>query len=251
MKHCSEDDLILHYYGEQNGSVDVGAHLASCSGCAKTYESIVGALQLVSTPDVPDRPDSYPLEVWSRVRTRIEELPSPWWHAWFTWDTVWTASAVAAVVCAAFVGGRVWPEPVPAATPAAPAIDAEAGERVRLAAIGDHLERSERVLLDLVNAEGDRVDLSAEQNRAAELIDSNRLYRDAALPARDPMISSVLDELERSLLELVHGPSAPTRAELDAVRARLDAPALLFKVRVLADELHEREMASLQPRKTT
>jgi len=251
MKHCSEEELILHYYDEHDGGVDVGTHLASCSQCAETYRSIAGTLQLVPTPDVPDRPDSYPLEVWSRLRSKIEAIPSPWWRAWFSWDMVWTAAATAAVVLAALVAGRVWPEPVPATGSIAAAIDVQAGERVRLAAIGDHLERSERVLQDLVNAEGDRVDLSAEQNWAAELIDSNRLYRDTAVPADGPMISNVLDELERSLLEIVHGPSAPTRAELDAVRTRLDAPALLFKVRVLADELHEREIASLQPRKTT
>ena len=61
----------------------------------------------------------------------------------------------------------------------------------------------------------------------------------------------MLDELERSLLEIVHGPSTAMPAELDEVRARVDAAALLFKVRILADELHEREVAPVQRRKTT
>src|SRR6478672_11652126 len=103
MKHCSEEELILHYYGEHDDSAGVGTHLASCPGCAETYRSIAGTLQLVSTPDVPERSDSYPLEVWSRVRTKIEAVPSPRWRAWFRWDVVWTASAVATVVVAAFV----------------------------------------------------------------------------------------------------------------------------------------------------
>jgi hypothetical protein len=107
------------------------------------------------------------------------------------------------------------------------------------------------VLLDLINADGDRVDLSAQQKWAAELIDSNRLYRDATTQADDWAVDSVLDDLERSLLDIVHGPSTPTPEELDAVRTRLDADTLLFKVRVLADELHDREIAPIRSRKTT
>src|SRR5206468_11884464 len=126
-----------------------------------------------------------------------------------------------------------------------------ADDRVRLAAIGDHLERSERVLLDLMNAQGDRVDLSDQQVWSAELIDSNRLYRDAATQAGDLTIANVLDDLERSLLDVVHGPSTVTPAQLDDVRTRMDAAALLFKVRILADELHEREAVPVPIRKRT
>ena len=161
-----------------------------------------------------------------------------------------TAAAVATLVVSAFVAGRMWPLAPVAPTVRAVVDSAEAGERVRLAAIGDHLERSERVLLDLVNAD-DRADLSAQQTWAADLVDSNRLYRDAATRAGDSVVASVLDDLERSLLGIVHGPSSPTPPELEAARTRLDAAALLFKVRVLADELHEREIAPVQPRKTT
>jgi hypothetical protein len=107
------------------------------------------------------------------------------------------------------------------------------------------------MLLDFVNAGGPTVDLTAEQAGAADLISSNRLYREAATRAGDALVANVLDELERSLLEIVHGPSTAMPAELDEVRARVGAAALLFKVRILADELHEREVAPVQRRKTT
>jgi hypothetical protein len=122
---------------------------------------------------------------------------------------------------------------------------------VRVAAIGDHLDRSERVLLDLANTDDDPADWSTQQTWAADLVNSNRLYRDAAARAGDNVVAGVLDDLERSLLDIVHGPAAPTAEELTAARARLDAAALLFKVRVLADELHERETAPPRLRKTT
>ena len=250
MSHRTEDELILHYYGEGSRRAEVERHLDVCAGCSAVYQSLAQTLQLVPVDDVPERDDSYPAEVWQRLRARLPERESPWWHAWFGWAPVTVVVAAAALVMAAFVAGRMWPQRAAApATAFAPVDPAEAGERVRLAAIGDHLERSERVLLDLVNAD-DRVDWSAQQTWAADLVDSNRLYRDAATRAGDGLVAGVLDDLERSLLEIVHGPAAPTAAELEAARARLDAAALLFKVHVLADELHERETAPVQPRKT-
>jgi hypothetical protein len=250
MTHWTDNDLILHYYGEGPEHPDFNHHLATCARCSAAYRSIVDTLELVVSPEVPERDDSYPLEVWSQLRARLPESPVPWWLAWFGWQAVRVPAAVFVVAIAALMVGRIWPRAAPARSDAAVAIDAAAGERVRLAAIGDHLEQSERVLLDLVNAEGDPVDLSAEQTWAAALIDSNRLYRDTATEADGSLVAVVLDDLERSLLEIVHGPSTPTRAELDTVRARLDPAAVLFKVRVLADELQERETASIQFRKT-
>jgi hypothetical protein len=131
--------------------------------------------------------------------------------------------------------------------------DPNAGERVRLAAVSDHLEESERVLLDFVNAYGTAdqpADVSWQQQWAADLISANRLYRDASTAAGDDTVATVLDELERNLLELVHGPATLTPQQLDQVRLRLDAAALLFRVRVLSEELRERELAPPPPRKT-
>ena len=246
--HCTEDELILHYYGE--GSPEVERHLGKCAECTAAHQSLAATLQLVPVSDVPARDDSYPMEVWQRLRGHLPERNPPWWQAWFAWTPATALAGVAVLVLTAFVAGRMWPGPAPVVVTALPSIDAAASDRVRLAATGDHLEQSERVLLDLVNAQGDRVDLSDQQVWAADLIDSNRLYRDAATLAGDFFVANVLDDLERSLLDVVHGPSKVTPAQLDDVRTRVDAAALLFKVRVLADELHERESAPVPARKT-
>ena len=256
MAHYSDDDLILYYYGEGKRREVVEQHLDGCETCAASYRAIADTLLLIAAPDVPERGEAYPLEVWQRIRARLPEQEAPWWTLRFAW-TLQTLAAAAAVLMAAFLAGRLWPAGGPASPPAIGVAErtgpsaSDAGDRVRLAAISDHLERSERVLLDLMNTRGDRVDVSDQQAWSAELIDSNRLYRDAATQAGDLMIASVLDDLERSLLEVVHGPSTMTPAQLDDVRTRVDAAALLFKVRVLADELHEREAAPVPLRKTT
>jgi hypothetical protein len=253
MTHYTEDDLILYYYGEGRGRdrAKVEHHFESCAECCAAYQALAATLELIAGPDVPERDESYPMEVWQRLRARLPDQEAPWWHGWFEWRLVAAAAAVVVLVLGAFVAGRLSPLGAPSAPTAASAVDVTGSEaRVRLAATGDHLERSERVLLDLVNAEGPTVDLTDQQAWAADLIDSNRLYREAATRAGDTLVANVLDDLERSLLEIVHGPSMPRPAELDEVLTRGDAAALLFKVRILADELHERETAPVQPRKT-
>ncbi len=258
MTHYTEDDLILYYYGEGRRHADIKRHLDACGSCATAYRQIAGTLSLVTTPEAPERDERYGLEVWQRIRHQLPEQDRTWWPAWPRWDRVVFAGAAAAlcvVIVAAFVAGRLWPRQDLARTSTVATDTAnDAGTRVRMAAISDHLERSERVLLDVMNASGARgahIDVSDAQTWAADLIDDNRLYREAASRAGDTMIADVLDDLERNLLEIVHGPSTLTPAQLEQVRVRLDAAALLFKVRVLHDELRERETAPASPRKTT
>jgi hypothetical protein len=252
MTHYTDEDLILHYYGEGTRRAAVEGHLEICAACKALYSSIGDTLQLVPETEIPTRDDSYALEVWQRIRSRLPEHQVPWRHACFEWSPMTVAAAVVALVMTAFVAGRTWPSRAPTAPIAVPAVDPNtAGDRVRLAAIGDHLERSEGMLLDLINAGAETIDLTDQQTSAADLIDANRLYRDAATRAGDARVASLLDDLERSLLDLVHGPSMPTPAQLEAIRTRMDAAALVFKVRILADELHERETAPIHTRKTT
>ena len=251
--HPSEEDLILHFYGESAHPAAIHAHLALCNACQSEYEAIARTLTMVATPDTPERGDLYGLEVWQRIRPLLPAR-DPWSRFLSVrWSTLTMGAAVAVFAVAAFIAGRYWPsKEQPAFMPiqaASPGLGGE--ERARTVAIIDHLERSERVLLDLSNADGPDVDVSEEQAWAADLIDANRLYREAATQAGETTTALVLDDLERSLLDIVHAPSRLTLAELEDVRARLDAAALLFKVRVLSNELRERETAPLAPRKTT
>jgi hypothetical protein len=258
--HYTEDDLILYYYGEHRRRVRVEQHLAECESCRARYGDLAATLALVADPEVPERGEQYGLEVWQRIRHQLPEQDAPWWAVWTRPNRLALAGAAAVIVLAAFIAGLSWPradrpsQPTNAAADPSPSTARpDAGERVRLAAVGDHLEESERVLLDFVNAYGtadEPADVSAQQEWAADLISANRIYRDASTAAGDQIVAAVLDELERNLLELVHGPAMLTPQELDQIRLRLDAAALLFRVRVLSDRLREREVASSTPRNT-
>ena len=113
--------------------------------------------------------------------------------------------------------------------------------RILLTSVAEHLDRSDRVLTDIMNAP--RGDISTEQRWANDLLDASRLYRQDAVAAGEDSVASVLDELERSLIEIVHSPSRISAADLEQIRRRIDAASLLFKVRVMSDELRQRESA--------
>ena len=110
---------------------------------------------------------------------------------------------------------------------------------VLLAAVADHLDRSDRMLTEIMNGPR-RSDISTEQAWAEDLLTTNRLYRQDALDGDERAVAGVLDELERSLLEIAHTSSHINQATLDPLRQRIDAAALLFKVRVMSDQLRQR-----------
>jgi hypothetical protein len=258
VKHYTEDDLILYFYGEHRSRRDIEVHLDQCERCAANYRDLAGTLRLVETPEAPERGDQYGLEVWQRIRHRLPEQEVAWWSVWFRADRLAVAGAFAVLLMAAFVAGRWWSTPdstTSAVATARPPAAASAGsgddvrERVLLTSVADHLDRSERILTDIMNAPAGQ-DISAEQTWAQDLISASRLYRQDASDAGEHSVAVVLDELERSLLEIVHSPSRATAANLEEIRRRIDAASLLFKVRVLGDELRQRERVDTPRRRT-
>jgi hypothetical protein len=75
------------------------------------------------------------------------------------------------------------------------------------------------------------------------------LYRQTALKEGDQAMASTLDELERVLLDIANSPDEVTPAQFEALRKRIQARGILFKVRVVNQDLREREKAT-QPSPT-
>ena len=78
---------------------------------------------------------------------------------------------------------------------------------------------------------------------AQELISETRLYRQTAAATGNTPIAAILDELERLLLDIAHGPSRLSPAELAKLRARLTAESILFKIRVVNANVRSQEEA--------
>ena len=98
------------------------------------------------------------------------------------------------------------------------------------------------VLVELANAHPTGpLDISAERDRAADLVSESRLYRQTAAHTGDGEVASVLDDLDRVLLEISHAPSHVSPEELDGLRRRFEAEGILFKIRVLGSNVRSRE----------
>jgi hypothetical protein len=73
-----------------------------------------------------------------------------------------------------------------------------------------------------------------------DLVAANRLYRQTALANGDRGVADVLDDLERVLIEIAGASPEASTGDLDVMRRRIDTRGLLFKVRVMRDELQQR-----------
>ena len=240
-EHCSDEDLLLEYYGEGSEST---AHLSTCAECGARFHALKTMLNGV-TLEPPERGERYGLEVWQAIRHRLPPRTAGW-RGLLT--PQWGLAAAATLLLAVgFTAGRLWPdaEQVPPALSPATTVastasaDEEARQRVVLLTLDDHFDRSDGVLAEVMNASGPR-DLSAEQQRAADLVAASRLYRRNAMVINEPALAAVLEDVERVLLDIVHQPPQATAADLDEIRRRIDSAGLLFKVRVMTNELQHR-----------
>ena len=94
---------------------------------------------------------------------------------------------------------------------------------------------------------GEGVDLSRHRERAATLASSNRVYRRGAVDAGDLLVADVLEQLERTLLEIAHAPQTAAEDDLEQLRRRIERRGILMKIRVLGGAEPEKR----QPRRVS
>jgi hypothetical protein len=252
MKHPKEEELIAYQHGETEGREVIAAHLRDCSECEGELSRIDALLAALNTIPVPDPGEDYGRRVWQQIAPRLPQKRAHWWDFLFSEPAIRTwlaprrlaaAGAIAAMVLVAFIAGR-WSKPLAPGTPVA--VDqSKVRERILVMAVGEHLGRSEMVLVELANSGPQvpgqkRVNISGEQRRAEDLLEENRLYRQTALDQGDTALAGVLDELERVLLDVAHSPQQITPVQLAGMRQRIEARGILFKVRVVGKELQQR-----------
>lgn len=249
MQHLNEEQLVLHRYHDDGLEVAaVEQHLNACAECRAQYDTLCRVLALVDDLPVPQRGDEYGTEVWNRLRWRLGRGDRA---------RVWQAFAAAAMIALVFFAGGLWwanrkgnPQPASeriaasgeqatATVAAAPAVN---HDRILLVVVSDHLDSSERMLLELTNADATRgLDVTAERRRAVELVSDNRLYRQTATRRGDKRIAALLGELEPILVELAHADDRLSAGELTSLQKRINSKELLFKVRVVSAQTSGRE----------
>ena len=246
MKHLTEEELIAYREGVTAERAGIARHLADCEQCRVELERIEAVLAALDTLPVPNPGEDYGRRVWQQIAPHLPEKPAEWWQSWYRPKRLGAWAAVATMLVMAFLAGRITKHEGPGNK-----VDnkEQIRERVLVVAVGEHLGRSEMMLVELSNAapldaRQKHVNISAEQRRAQDLLDENRLYRQTALQEGDAALASVLDELERVLLDVAHSPEEVTPAQLEKIRQKIEAQGILFKVRVVGRELQERQKAA-------
>jgi hypothetical protein len=237
--HPTEDELVLLFYGDATPDDErrLSAHVETCADCQPVWQEIRSSLAAVDAAGIPEPPADFERVMWAKVQREIGDIqPATRWWAPRFWLP---AASLAAVVIAVVIGTQMMPgTDVP--TPGSNETSASTQpERALLVAMDEHLERSELLLVELMNADQPGFEPAA----ADDLLLSSRLYRQTATHTGHTELAAMLEDLERVLVEIARGPRELKQNDLDALRTRITDDDLLFKVRVVTDEVRKRQQA--------
>lgn len=231
MNHLTDEQLIEHYLVEGANRVVVETHLRICSRCERAYEEIANAMD-VRAPEPPARDRGYGERVWQSIQGELLSYPAKPKRSYFSWPRLVLAGACLLGLAAAFIGGSRWERG--RTHPSQATNSAQERERVVLVILDDHLDRSERLLVQLTHAGAERGDLDDSlQAEARQLLPDNRLYRQAISAGGDPVMTAALDHLERVLLEIANTPDKLNSADIARIEEAMNTDSLLFQIRVL------------------
>ena len=240
MSHLTEGQLVDLLYGE--AGPDSGRHLEACPHCTQALEALRSDLAQLAPIPLPDPGPAFGERVWSALAPSLEPYPSrprPWYRTRLAQGIAYAAAALL-LVATAFYAGRQWENArqprITAARQAPPA-----PQPVLLVVLGDHLDRSERLLVELKHADPASSDTAAPlREQARILLAANRACRQDATKIGDPALSFALDRLDSLLVQIAAQPEGLDAAGLARLQRDLTAGGLLFQVRVLRSRLPDR-----------
>ena len=238
MKHLNEAELLEHYYDESASPADCERHLNSCAACAKHFADLRRDLDGVKPIVPPVRGEDYAEQVWQSIRGSLPVYEKTGWARF--WRPLAWATACALLLTVAFVAGRQWERKQ---TPSvAVTADPQARQRLVVVVLGDHLDRSERLLVELNHAGNNDVSAIPLRGEARELLANNRLVRQSVIRAGDLKVEASLDRLERLLVELANQPDEPNERDLNRLRQEMNTDGLLFDIRILRSRVGSRAL---------
>lgn len=240
--HPSDESLVLYLLGDERDHDALHEHVQGCERCRAETERLRALLGRVEEMPVPEPDAGFEERIWARRSAALAERASetgagvggddragrvvPFWSL----GRLALTGAIAASLVVAFLAGLYMPRSEEASL--RPEEAGPRGDRVLLVAVGDHLERTRMVLVELSNASDPEI-FRAQQVQARSLIGDNRLYRQTARLSGQSDVAEVLDEVERVLLEVARSSDEIPAEELAWLRQRVTERDLLFKVSVI------------------
>ncbi len=258
MEHLSPEGLVEMYYNEAAPEDYKGAqrHVEECADCAKAYHSLESDLKALGIVESPERDEGYGERMWQRVAARLPAaaelrspvlMPASKWRPWL-WMGLSYATGCAVLAAAAFYVGTVWEHQQhlkrEAARETQRKLTAPEKPRVVVVVLGDHLDRSERLLVELKHADVDNQELVKPlRDEARGLLAANHVFRKDADKSGDEGLAQALDKLDKLLTEMANEPGGLNAASLERLQKEMTNEGLLFEVRVLRSKNPYRETA--------
>jgi hypothetical protein len=252
MTHPSEEELIAQAYGEGDTAA-VKRHLEGCAECSNTYTALQSDLAEMRFAEPPARDAFYGERVWASLSDSLPAYESGKWN-WLRgglWRGLSYAAACALLVACAFIGGRLW-ERKQAQTTAKISFPQKQQQvahvpqpgRVVVVVLSDHLDRSERLLVELKHADAGSIEMASPlRDEARSMLAANRICRQNARQQDDPALATALDRLDHLLEQLANQPGGLNVATLARLQNEANADGLLFEVRVLRSRLPGQQAA--------
>jgi len=255
MKHLKEEELVEHYYSPDQSEGVAADHLASCAVCAADFAALRSDLGEFPAVEPPARDAAYGEQVWASLRHALPAYEKPKW-SWLRpgLKGLSYAAACGLLVACAFVAGRQWERRLAQTASVRPPQQAQPAparpqQRVVVVVLSDHLERSERLLVQLKHADAESEEtISPLRDQARVLLAANRICRQDAHkvddPALDPALVPTLDRLDHVLAQLANHPGPLSAVEITRLQDELNSSGLLFEVRVLRTRIPEHRTAA-------
>lgn len=239
MTHLSEEDLILLYYAEPGAAPGAAGHLEGCAMCREAAAALRRDLAVCNEMAAPERGAEFGREAWNRLAPVLEDHKErSGWRPWMAWRPVQMAlgtAAMAALLFSVFVAGRYSRK---GEAPEMAGLSDQARDRILAIAVADHLDRVQRLITEIADDTSTNGEmLAATRARAEDLLGEDRLMRQSLAAKGETATTGFLDEVEPFLTEAAHTKDAMKADALRELRARMDADALLFKVRVVEANL--------------
>jgi hypothetical protein len=243
MMHLTEEEMMEQVYGESENTRAVERHLAACRDCANNFAELQRDLAALDRVEAPARDIGYGERVWASIAPllpvyRFEKRR--WWTTGL-WKGLSYAAACALLAACAFYAGRVWEQKKqPSVSQAAPK-NAAPKQPIVVVVLDDHLDRSERFLVELKHADMDSAAMvSPMRDEARSLLAANRVARKDAAQENDPDLTTALDHLDRLLAEATNEPGGLNAAAIARLQDEMNADGVLFEVRVLRSRIARR-----------
>jgi hypothetical protein len=241
----SDNDLILYFYRDGLDAAriaEIDAALQTSPALRERYAALQRMLDGAAAGPAIEPDAGFTDRIWRRLEQRIDQAsPQAARETWadrlreLLQSLLSPRFALAGTFALALAVGLGYYAGRSSATHESAARESSAREsamaaRVLDAYVADHLRATENLLLTAANS--DSPGIAAGNNElAATLVESNRLYAAAAARAGNTRLADFLRQLEPVLLELANQPADASVESRDGLRDYLRKTDLLFQVR--------------------